>query len=132
MLSIDTNILIRFIVHDDRAQTRKVDTLFAQLEKDHKQAFVPSLVILEVMWVLSFSFQVNRMDIIETLLEILKIPVLKIEHGEELKELLNFAVHNTLDLSDLMIAYRCRVENALPVMTFDKKASRNEMFKLLQ
>ncbi len=132
MISLDTNVLVRLIARDDPKQAQKVIAFLFDLESKNKQAFVSSLVILETMWVLSTSLKKTRQEVIQIILRVLKTPTLVIENGEELKELLDFAVHNTLDLSDLMISYRCRVENALPVMTFDKKASRNEMFKLLQ
>lgn len=132
MISLDTNALIRLITRDDKDQTLKVEKLLTQLEAESQQAFVPSLVMLEVIWVLSFSFKVTRSNIIQTILELLEVPVLKIEHNEQLKNLLLFAKHNTFDLSDLMVVYRCQSEEALPVMTFDKRASKHESFELIR
>lgn len=119
-------------MNDDNAQYNKVNTLLSNLEKENKQAFIPSLVILEVIWVLSSSYKVTRSRLIECLSCLLNIDTFNIEHSDELTTLLEFAKSNTFDISDLMIAYRCQIEQNLPVMTFDKKASKFPLFQRLQ
>lgn len=88
MKALDTNILLRFIIRDDADQVSKVMKLLTEIEANHQQAFVSSLVILEVVWVLSFSYKISRLEIIEHLLLLLKAPVLAIENQENLFELL--------------------------------------------
>ncbi|MBS9779959.1 MAG: type II toxin-antitoxin system VapC family toxin [Moraxellaceae bacterium] len=131
MIALDTNVLVRLLVRDDEIQYQKTLTFLTNIEQEKKQAFISVLVILEVIWVLGNHYNINRIDIITKLLELLNIPTFHFENPQGIKELLNNAKSNNYDLSDLMIAYHCKHHQALPVMTFDKKASKFEMFKLM-
>lgn len=131
MISLDTNVIVRIVVKDDKEQLASIRKLFAQLDTSKQQAYVPLLVILEVNWVLSAFYEVSRAEIIENLLMLLSTPILHIENHDDLKQLLINAKENTFDLSDLLIGLRCEVAGNTPVMTFDKKASRFSAFALL-
>ncbi len=131
MIALDTNVIIRLLVRDDEAQYQKILTFLTNIEQQNKQAFISVLVILEVIWVLGNHYNINRIDIITKLLELLSLPIFFLENPQGIKELLNNAKSNNYDLSDLMIAYHCKHHQALPVMTFDKKASKFELFELI-
>lgn len=131
MIAVDTNVLVRLLVEDDDEQCKKVILLLSDLQVKNEQAFVPSLVILELVWVLAVGYKIKRLDVIENVLKLFKLPVFKIEHSGSLKETLVTAKQNSYDIADLMIAGRCALEQALPVMTFDKKASKLDVFTLL-
>ncbi len=88
-------------------------------------------MILETNWVLSSFYEVTRAEIIENFLMLLSTSILQIENQNELKSLLIEARNNNYDLSDLLIAMRCEVERAVPVVTFDKRASKYTSFKRL-
>ncbi|MFW2178057.1 MULTISPECIES: hypothetical protein [unclassified Moraxella] len=57
---------------------------------------------------------------------------MKVENADDVKAMLLQARNNTFDLSDMLIACRCAVENHLPVVTFDKKASKIDKFILMK
>lgn len=132
MIALDTNILVRFFTKDNPQQLEKVVELFSKLEHENQQAFIPMLVILETNWVLAHFYKIERLQIIDNLLLLFKAEFLSIENSAHLKDILLKAKNNTFDLSDLLIACRCAVSQHLPVMTFDKKASKFEHFQLLE
>ena len=39
MIAVDTNVLVRLLVKDDEAQTRKVVRLFRRLDADRERAY---------------------------------------------------------------------------------------------
>ncbi len=131
MISLDTNVLTRFIVKDDPKQLDKVIGLFYQLEQNNKQAFISMLVLIELNWVLSFSYNMTRDEVIGYLLKIINTPIFAVENKIQVKRILKDAKNNTFDLADLLIACRCEVENNTPIMTFDKKASKFAWFELI-
>lgn len=131
MISLDTNVLVRFFTQDDDEQFLKVTQLFANLENENTKAFIPMLVLLEVNWVLSHLYKIKRTQIIDNLLLLCETQFLMIENEKQVKTTLLSAKTNSFDLSDLLIACRCQSENHLPVMTFDKKASKHLNFELL-
>ena len=131
MISLDTNILVRFLVRDDEIQFQKVLHFLQDLENNQKQAFISLLVLIELNWVLSFRYKIARQDIIHEMINLCHMPIFDIEYNKEVKQTLLYAQNNTFDLSDLLIACKSRSLDNLPVYTFDKKASRAEGFVLL-
>lgn len=132
MIALDTNVILRFLVKDDEKQYIKVARLLTDLESQKQSAYVPLLVLQEVSWVLSYSYKLDRLRIIEAILSLSTMPMLSLQYANDLKNWLEKAKNNRFDLSDLLIAHHCQTENCLPVMTFDKKATKFELFELLE
>ena len=130
MKGIDTNILVRFLVGDDELQAKKVYTLFKNVESNRKELFVPLLVILELIWVLESVYEIERKDIIDSISELLLMPILKFEHQSALQKFTQIAPKNRYDLSDLIIAHSAREQGCKTVITFDRKASKYSLFEL--
>lgn len=128
MISLDTNLLVRYLVNDSPKQYQQVIELLNLLDREDEQAFVPLLVLIELNWVLSFSYDLARYQVIEGIEALMSLPMLSIESAEEVRKMLMYAKNNTFDLSDLLIGCRCAVADNLPVVTFDKKASKIDNF----
>ena len=104
MNAIDTNVLVRFLVNDDRVQSAKVRQLFAIAERERAMFYVPLLVLLKTIWVLESAYQVKRSDMIETIAELLLVPVLQFEQREAVQSTLAIVADALLDLPDALIA----------------------------
>ena len=63
MSSLDTNVLMRWLVDDDAAQNARVQKLFDSIRADHGTLFVPSTVMLELEWVLRSRYRFDKMRI---------------------------------------------------------------------
>lgn len=132
MKGIDTNILIRFMVGDDKKQAEKVYNIFKKTELDKKELFVPVLVMLELIWVLEAVYEIPRTEILDAISELLLMPILKFEHQSALQQFTNACRGNKYDLSDLLIAHSAKTQGCETVMTFDKKASKIQLFELVK
>lgn len=131
MKAVDTNVLVRFLVNDDRAQAEQVRTLFVAAEQLRESYFVPLLVVLETIWVLESAYQVQRDALIDALSDLLLMPVLQFEQREVVRTMLAHAKHNSMDLPDMLIAQSACEQGCDAVLTFDKKAARGEGFEWL-
>jgi len=49
MKALDTNVLIRFLVNDDKAQGRKVKKLFEETEERAGRFLTTTQVVLEIL-----------------------------------------------------------------------------------
>ena len=58
MISVDTNVLIRAIVLDDRSQAEQATRLLSE-----NICFVPRSVVQEIVWVLAKSYRFGPPDI---------------------------------------------------------------------
>ena len=130
MKGIDTNILIRFLVGDDKQQTKKVYNIFKKIELDKGELFVPLLVILELIWVLESVYEISRTEILDSISELLLMPILKFEHQSAIQQFTTASFGNKYDLSDLLIAHSAKMQGCETVITFDKKASKFQLFEL--
>jgi predicted nucleic-acid-binding protein len=131
MKAIDTNILIRFLTGDDELQAQKVYSIFKNAESEKKTLFVPLLVILESIWVLESVYDVSRTEILESISELLLMPVLKFDQHSAVQQLVYSAQGNKYDLSDLLIAQSAKINGCESVLTFDKKASQFKLFEII-
>jgi len=132
MIAIDTNILIRFLVRDDTKQTDKVYKLFKNAEKQHEELYIPILVMLEVIWVLESVYEINRTDLLNALSKLILMPILCFENLSAIQSFILDAKDSSFDLPDLLIAHSAKLKSCEKVITFDKKASKHQLFELLQ
>jgi len=131
MKGVDTNILVRFLVGDDEIQSKKVYKLFKKAESKNDTLFVPLLVVLELIWVLESAYKISRKEIVESISDMILMPIFKFEHQTAIQQFTHFARSNNYDLSDLIIAYSAKKQGCESVFTFDKKASRSDLFELV-
>lgn len=132
MKALDTNILIRFLVADDLGQSEKVYHLFRTAEQTRQVFYVPLVVLLEVIWVLESAYHISRADIIESIEELLSMPILKFDSETVVRHFLSEATSSNNDLSDVLIGCAARGAGCDAVVTFDKKAARLDLFELLK
>ena len=130
MKAIDTNILIRFLVGDDELQAKKVYSIFKKTESEKKELFVPLLVVLEMIWVLESVYDISRTELLDSISDLLLMPIFKFDQQSALQQLVHSAQGNKYDLSDLLIAHSAEVNGCEAVITFDKKASKFKLFEL--
>lgn len=130
MKALDTNILIRFLVEDDKKQADKAKKLLTNAEQKKEPLFVPILVVPEIIWVLQSAYEVNRQDIVEAIGNLLQMPALKFEHQNTLRDFIGSADKSNYDLSDILFSQSALTLGFETTLTFDKKASRFELFTM--
>ena len=123
MIAIDTNVLVRFLTRDDREQAARVRALFATLSAENP-ALICREVILELVWVLDYSYNYSRSEIVGALEGMLAAVELELEDADVVSAVLQEYESNAADFADLMIVGASRKHGALPLMTFDAKAAR--------
>ena len=129
MKALDTNVLVRFLVKDDERQSEIVYRVFRQAEMDNNTFFVPLLVVLETLWVLESVYNLARNDILDSIDEVLLMPILKFEAQATTQRFIIVARESKIDLSDILIACSAKLSGCKSVLTFDKKASTFEYFE---
>jgi predicted nucleic-acid-binding protein len=132
MKALDANVLVRFLVKDDEPQAKKVYTLFKQAETDKNYFYVPLLVVLETIWVLDSVYEIPRKEILDSINEILMMPILKLEAQPTIQRFIFLARENKIDLSDILIACAAKISGCEKILTFDKRASKFELFELIE
>ena len=130
MISLDTNVRVRYLVDDDVDQSAAVRALAGTLTAE-KSAFVCREVIVELVWVLERSYGFSRDAISTALLDMLSSEGIVLETSDDVARAALGYRRGDADFSDLMIAAASRREGALPLYTFDQRASRLDGVNLL-
>ena len=132
MKAIDTNVLIRFLVKDDVQQSEIVYRLFKKTESSKETLFVPIAVVLETVWVLESVYNIHRLEILDSINELLLMPILEFEAQSAIISFVSSAKETKIDLSDILIAYSALSAGCECMLTFDKRASDFGLFELLR
>ena len=111
MTAVDTNVLVRFLVGDDGRQAKKIYNIFKKSENENGQFLVPLLVVLELLWVLESVYEVPKQEILNSINELILMPILKFESLSAIQQFMLSAQDCKLDLSDLLIAYSAKMQN---------------------
>ncbi len=73
MIGLDTNVLVRYLAQDDRAQSAVATVLIDTLCTAETPGFVGLVVLAEVVWISESSYGASRADVAEIVGRILSI-----------------------------------------------------------
>lgn len=132
MIALDTNVIIRFLVRDDATQAKTVYARFKKAEAARERLFIPILVLLETLWVLESAYKMSRGDILDALEDLRQMPIIDFEADGVLDQLIASGRKTSADLPDLLISHSAECSDCDAVLTFDKKAAKQTLFKLLK
>ena len=132
MKAIDTNVLVRFLVNDDEHQGELVYERFRDAEVNSEVLFIPLLVILETIWVLESAYEATRKEIVGSFSDLMQMPIFEFEALAAVQGMVISAKMSSTDLTDILIGQSARVSGCASVLTFDKKASRIDLFELIE
>jgi len=132
MKAVDTNVIVRFLVRDDERQAQIVYRAFKQVEINKEALFVPLLVVIETIWVLESVYEISRREILESINDLLLMPILEFEAQSAIQSFISSAQETKIELSDLLIAHSSKLSGCNCVLTFDKRASKFGFFELLK
>jgi predicted nucleic-acid-binding protein len=113
----DTNVLVRFITHDDSAQTRRVRAVMRRAEQGELSLRVSALVVAEVIWVLESVYRYERAAIGAALRELLIADGIAVEEQDVVVEALRL-MQEDIAFIDAYAAVLARSHQE-PVFTFD-------------
>ena len=124
MVSLDTNVLIRFIVQDDAAQFRLAAKLIHQAKASGERAVVTMLVVLECEWVLRSAFQYSKIQIISAFGTLRGAGEVSIEDHPVLEDALEQWENSSANFANCLILAHSRALGCSTMVTFDKRASK--------
>jgi predicted nucleic-acid-binding protein len=122
--SLDTNILVRYIVRDDDRQTMAVAKLLEQHIRKSQNLWVPVTVVLELEWVLRSKYKFSKADVIRVMSALLDTFELAFESEGALEQALFAYEDGSADYADCLHLALARKADALPFLTFDEKAAK--------
>lgn len=129
MIGLDTNVLVRFIVQDDPAQSRIATRLIETKLTLECKGFVSSVVLCEVLWVLKRAYRQPKEQLLAVVKLILETEVLEIENRDSAWRAYYDFDEGVADFSDYYIAQINKAHGAPVTVTFDECALKHRLFK---
>ena len=131
MIGLDTNIVVRYLTHDDAAQTAAAVRVIDALSQD-SPGFLSLIVIVELVWVLEVSYLFHKNEIERVLGTLLRSKELVIERAEIVAQALRKFSAGRADFADCLIERCGHAAGCQYTLTFDQNAASPAGMKLLR
>lgn len=131
MIGLDTNVLVRYLTHDDPVQYEKAAAFIDAATDRGEQFVVNTAVLCELVWVLGTAYDYSRVEIARALDQIFATAQFEIERLDEARQALGDFRATKADYSDALIGRINRSLGAEHTVTFDRDLKAVETFRLL-
>ena len=128
MIGLDTNVLVRYLVEDDEAQSRKAARLINEAVARDEELFISDIVLCETVWVLSSAYGLERAAIADALGSLLRARHVVFSASDQIASALAAYRTGRGDFADYLIREHARAHGAAEVATFDKALLREPGF----
>lgn len=132
MPALDTNVLVRYVVHDDSGQLAAAKRLIARCVGEGQLLFVPVTVTLELEWVLRAGFGYAKDDVLQVLSNLFSAAELAFESERALEVALQLYREASADFADCLHIALATEAGEQPLWTFDRGASKVAGAQLLR
>lgn len=131
MIGLDTNVLVRYIMQDDAKQAQLAGELIEKLTVD-EPGFIPLVAVIELVWVLSSSFDLVRGQVVQALEALLQTKEIQVENAEVVWRALRLYRASAADFADCLIERSAAAAGCARTMSFDQGAVKNCAMTLIQ
>ena len=121
MIAIDTNVLLRYLLGDDKAQAAKAEKLVC----GKKPVLITDIVLVETIWTLKGKkYQLKKSELLAVLQALFKEPNIRFEDGQTVWMALNDyrkakpAGGKDVDFSDTLIVRKAKFTASVQKMDF--------------
>ena len=130
MEAFDTNVIVRLCVRDDEEQYRRAELVFRRATAG-TGAWLSTVVLAEVAWVLRVAYKFDRATTVATLRRLIAIDGVHVEDEVTTRLALDAFEAGSADFADYLILESARRGDALPLHTFDERLGRSDGAKLV-
>jgi len=116
---IDTNIILRLLLEDNKKQAKIAKNYFKNAKKKLIKIVVISEIIFEINFVLQKVYSITKQEREKYLSALIKTPYLEIENRQILLEMLKIYNQVNIDLVDIFLYLKAQEQNGI-VLSFDK------------
>jgi predicted nucleic-acid-binding protein len=120
---LDTNVLVRYVMQDDPRQSPRATRLVESLSRE-EPGFVPVVALVELVWVLSGNYGLDRAQVSTVLATLLRSNELVLDRAELVAQALRRYSTGGADFADALIERLATAAGCSTTMTFDTGAAK--------
>ena len=124
MIGLDTNVVIRFLVGDDKTQSSVAKQVFEDLT-EQDPGYICREVIIEVVWVLERAYKLSRKEIVVVIEGLITSKELVVEDATRVGVALSRYLKGGAGFSDRMILMASEHAECIGLVTFDKSLAKD-------
>jgi predicted nucleic-acid-binding protein len=130
MTGLDTNVLVRYVMQDDPRQSPRATRLIEALSAE-EPGFVPVVALIELVWVLTGSYGLDRAQMATVLATLLRSKELVVDRAESVTQALKRFGSDGADFADALIERLAASAGCTATMTFDAGAVKSAAMTLV-
>lgn len=130
MTGLDTNVLVRYVMQDDPRQSPRATRLIESLSAE-QPGYVSVVVLVELIWVLSGSYGLDRTQVASVLGTLLRSKELVVDRAELVAQALKRYSADGADFADTLIERLAAAAGCSVTMTFDAGAVKGAAMTLV-
>ncbi|HYD65104.1 type II toxin-antitoxin system VapC family toxin [Azospirillum sp.] len=131
MKGIDTNVLLRFLLNDEPAQSAAAKAFVDRHTNAGEEVFINRAVLCETVWVLTRGYRYGKDAVADLLDALIVADGFAIEDRAEVAEALADWRNGGPGFADALIGQTNTRRGCSATLTFDRKAARLADFQLL-
>ena len=131
MTGLDTNVLVRFLVEDDEAQTARVHRFLKSSRNAGEPVFVSTVVLCETCWVLHSAYAKSKRELLEAIEKLLSADVFVLEEADSVQRALELSRMGKADFPDYLIGELHLAKKCRTTVTFDRSLRGAAAFSIL-
>jgi predicted nucleic-acid-binding protein len=124
MIALDTNVLLRYLVQDDPAQSARATEIIERRLSARNPGFVSLVCILEIVWVLGSLYKRTRREIAQHIEMILAADALEVQNEQEVYQAVVALRNGTGTFEDALIGSIGTWRGCSATLTFDETAAK--------
>jgi predicted nucleic-acid-binding protein len=130
LIAVDTNVIARYVVRDDPAQTARADHLLESRTADDP-AFISRIALVELVWVLRKGYKYDRETTADVIERILSTHEIRVEDHDSAVAALALYRTSAADYADCLMGLLNRNLGCATTVTFDRDAAGLPEFQSL-
>lgn len=131
MIALDTNVLVRLVLHDDESQARAAERLVVRARREQTSLFVADIVLCELVWVLTRRTRLTRADVAAAIDQLLRTELVVVADAAIVDRALGSYRTGRGDFADYLLREQAQAEGAETVVTFDQALKGEDGFRLI-
>lgn len=121
MIAVDTNVLVRLFVNDDKAQAAKARALFDAHADEDDSLWIADMVLAELVWALDRCYGRPRSDIVLVLRALAGNATVELESAVCMQAAVTLYELGPADFVDCLLASKAKHRGCESLRSFDKK-----------
>ena len=123
-IGLDTNVLLRYLVQDDPAQSPRATEIVERRLTKEDPGFVSLVCILEIVWVLGSLYKRSRGEIADHIEMILAADTLEVQNEQEVYQAVIALRNGSGTFEDALIGALGAWWGCSATLTFDQNAAK--------